>query len=742
MNALVDRACIEALYAASHGGRAGRAERARHLLPASRASPACRRTSASSRSSGASSSTRASTRSSAATRPRCCIGSADLMPRNLDNRVELVAPVEDPALPRRAARHARALPGRQHALVGPAARRHVGAQHAGRGRGAARRAARAAGADVAARGRGRRGVTELPADLPLRERILAARDQRPGAREPQARDARRARQRGRADQGVVARRRASTPHRLGMSDHSWVHIQIVTNIALRLARLLFRARRRAGDGHRPRDDREGRRGRDRRRRAAPLPRDGDPPPGPRALLAVPRGRQAARAARGHLRRAGAHDRRGRGAARDHQPPVARAQPFTIEGAIVRVADALDMAKGRARLPFEAGETNIHSLSAYAIESVTISAGRGHRRARRDRDVQQRRDLPGRRGPRARSSAARRSSSTSRSSPASRPSTRSASCRSSASELTQAGGCAVRGWRCQRGGVPARRAELDAHRPEPRERGGYVTRSEQIRHAGRALAALAARQHGVVATRAAAGTRVHAVGDRPAGRAGAPASRARRRLRGRSPRASRPRPPLGGRPRPAASGAVGSHQTAAAIWDLRGLRGGVAARHRPAREREPIAPRPARSPHEAHRRSDVTERDGLRVTTVARTLIDLGDVVRAEQVRRAFVRAEQLRLLDMARARRCARACRATARRRDPARAAARVRPALAGDALGPGAADARHRARRRPAAAGGERLDRRALGGRPALERRAARRRGRRRRGARHPERARPGCRP
>src|SRR6202011_2997155 len=28
--------------------------------------------------------------------------------------------------------------------------------------------------------------------------------------------------------------------RLGMSDHSWVHIQIVLNIALRLARILFR----------------------------------------------------------------------------------------------------------------------------------------------------------------------------------------------------------------------------------------------------------------------------------------------------------------------------------------------------------------------------------------------------------------------------------------------------------------------------------------------------------------------
>ena len=28
--------------------------------------------------------------------------------------------------------------------------------------------------------------------------------------------------------------------RLGLTDHSWVHIQIVTNIALRLSRLLFR----------------------------------------------------------------------------------------------------------------------------------------------------------------------------------------------------------------------------------------------------------------------------------------------------------------------------------------------------------------------------------------------------------------------------------------------------------------------------------------------------------------------
>ena len=50
-------------------------------------------------------------------------------------------------------------------------------------------------------------------------------------------------------------------------------------------------------------------------------------------------------------------------------------PFTVEAGIVRVADALDMARGRSRVPFEAGRQNIHSLSAYAIEAVKISPGR-------------------------------------------------------------------------------------------------------------------------------------------------------------------------------------------------------------------------------------------------------------------------------------------------------------------------------------------------------------------------------
>jgi len=49
-------------------------------------------------------------------------------------------------------------------------------------------------------------------------------------------------------------------------------------------------------------------------------------------------------------------------------------PLTVEAGIVRVADALDMAKGRSRLPFEAGQVNIHSLSAAAIDKVEISRG--------------------------------------------------------------------------------------------------------------------------------------------------------------------------------------------------------------------------------------------------------------------------------------------------------------------------------------------------------------------------------
>jgi metal-dependent HD superfamily phosphatase/phosphodiesterase len=50
------------------------------------------------------------------------------------------------------------------------------------------------------------------------------------------------------------------------------------------------------------------------------------------------------------------------------------KPLTLEAGIVRVADALDMAKGRSRIPFEHGRVSIHSLSAAAIEDVIITDG--------------------------------------------------------------------------------------------------------------------------------------------------------------------------------------------------------------------------------------------------------------------------------------------------------------------------------------------------------------------------------
>ena len=50
------------------------------------------------------------------------------------------------------------------------------------------------------------------------------------------------------------------------------------------------------------------------------------------------------------------------------------RPLTLEAGVVRVADALDMAEGRTRIPFEAGQVNIHSVSARAIERINIGEG--------------------------------------------------------------------------------------------------------------------------------------------------------------------------------------------------------------------------------------------------------------------------------------------------------------------------------------------------------------------------------
>lgn len=50
------------------------------------------------------------------------------------------------------------------------------------------------------------------------------------------------------------------------------------------------------------------------------------------------------------------------------------QPLTLEAGILRVADALDMEQGRSRIAFERGRVGIHSLSAAAIEEVEITDG--------------------------------------------------------------------------------------------------------------------------------------------------------------------------------------------------------------------------------------------------------------------------------------------------------------------------------------------------------------------------------
>src|ERR1051326_3664021 len=50
------------------------------------------------------------------------------------------------------------------------------------------------------------------------------------------------------------------------------------------------------------------------------------------------------------------------------------KPLTLEAGIVRGADALDMEQGRSRIPFARGSISIHSLSAAAIEDVAIKDG--------------------------------------------------------------------------------------------------------------------------------------------------------------------------------------------------------------------------------------------------------------------------------------------------------------------------------------------------------------------------------
>src|SRR4029079_5146885 len=50
------------------------------------------------------------------------------------------------------------------------------------------------------------------------------------------------------------------------------------------------------------------------------------------------------------------------------------EPLSLEAGVLRLPEALDLAKGRSRIPFERGSVSIHSLSAAAIDEVRITDG--------------------------------------------------------------------------------------------------------------------------------------------------------------------------------------------------------------------------------------------------------------------------------------------------------------------------------------------------------------------------------
>jgi len=50
------------------------------------------------------------------------------------------------------------------------------------------------------------------------------------------------------------------------------------------------------------------------------------------------------------------------------------EPLTLEAGVVRVADALDMERGRSRIPYNHGGRGINTVSSQAIETVSLSNG--------------------------------------------------------------------------------------------------------------------------------------------------------------------------------------------------------------------------------------------------------------------------------------------------------------------------------------------------------------------------------
>jgi uncharacterized protein len=164
-----------------------------------------------------------------------------------------------------------------------------------------------------------------------------------------------------------------TSERLAMSDHSWVHVQVVLNIALRLLRLLVKGGIEPAmvtdHGLRNRDaevvvaggallhdvgmsihraDHEAYSLFMAEQRLQTLLAEAYDEPERTVVIA-----EILHAIIGHRR---------------------RGEPYTVEAGVVRVADALDMAEGRSRIPVEGGQYGIHALSAAAIDEIRIEAG--------------------------------------------------------------------------------------------------------------------------------------------------------------------------------------------------------------------------------------------------------------------------------------------------------------------------------------------------------------------------------
>jgi metal-dependent HD superfamily phosphatase/phosphodiesterase len=49
-------------------------------------------------------------------------------------------------------------------------------------------------------------------------------------------------------------------------------------------------------------------------------------------------------------------------------------PLTAEAGVIRIADGLDMERGRSRIPYERGSRGINTLSSQAIDRVTLQSG--------------------------------------------------------------------------------------------------------------------------------------------------------------------------------------------------------------------------------------------------------------------------------------------------------------------------------------------------------------------------------